>query len=72
MPTATTPTSQSSDMTEMFNNPKSSVSMENSIFPANQPMAEQSEPCSIQIDSSYCQAAQERPRRLPQGLLFAD
>lgn len=44
MPTATTPTPQSSDMTEMFNNPKSSVSMENSIFPDNQTMAEQSEP----------------------------
>lgn len=44
MPTATTSSPQSSDMTEMFNNPKSSVSMENSIFPDNQPMAEQSEP----------------------------
>jgi len=44
MPTATTPTPQSSDMTEMFNTPQSSVSMDNSIFPDNQPMAEHSEP----------------------------
>lgn len=38
MPTATTSTSQSSEMTGMSN------LMENSIFPDNQPMAEQSEP----------------------------
>ncbi len=38
MPTATTPTSQSSEMTGMSN------LMENSIFPDNQPIAEQSEP----------------------------
>lgn len=38
MPTVTTPTSQSSEMTGMSN------LMENSIFPDNQPMAEQSEP----------------------------
>lgn len=44
MPTATTPTPQSSDMTDMFNSPNSSVSMENSIFPDNQPIAGQNEP----------------------------
>lgn len=44
MPTATTPTPQSSDMIEMFNNSQSSVSMENSIFSDNQPMTEQNEP----------------------------
>ena len=38
MPTATTPTSQSYEMTGMSN------LIENSIFPDNQPMAEQSEP----------------------------
>ncbi len=52
MPTATTPTSQSSEMTGMSN------LMENSIFPDNQPTAEQSEPA--QSKSTHPTAQQRK------------